>query len=205
MLLQAMADQFGLPVKEYADTAFQARLAPKFSYGCAVFLDSDRVNFQKEGYSREELLAGLALVLPKNVWQYVVQIPRMSALGTGVRPPGRHAVEPRGGQGAGRLHQGARPGRRDPRASSSGRGGRPWRRTRGEACRRETRPLHLHRPRGCHRTEVHFEERREHRLPLLPEPLQAHLHRHAQRERTREPLHLRILLREWHRSPNRAS
>ncbi|MEO7732734.1 MAG: acyl-CoA dehydratase activase-related protein, partial [Kofleriaceae bacterium] len=81
MLLQAMADQFGLPVRQYAEVAFQARLAPKFSYGCAVFLDSDRVNFQKEGYSREELLAGLALVLPKNVWQYVVQIPRMAELG----------------------------------------------------------------------------------------------------------------------------
>jgi len=82
MLLQAMADQFGIPVVEYADTAFGAQLSPNFSYGCAVFLDSDRVNFQKEGYSKEELLAGLALVLPKNVWQYVVQIPRMASLGT---------------------------------------------------------------------------------------------------------------------------
>ncbi len=81
MLLQAMADQFGLPVTEYAEHAFEARLSPKFSYGCAVFLDSDRVNFQKEGYARDELLAGLALVLPKNVWQYVVQIPRMAELG----------------------------------------------------------------------------------------------------------------------------
>lgn len=81
MLLQAMADQFGVPVKKYAEVAFEARLAPKFSYGCAVFLDSDRVNFQKEGYAKEELLAGLALVLPKNIWQYVVQIPRMSELG----------------------------------------------------------------------------------------------------------------------------
>ena len=82
MLLQAMADQFGVPVTEYAATAFKAGLSPKFSYGCAVFLDADRVNFQKEGYSKEELLAGLAMVLPKNVWQYVVQIPRMAALGT---------------------------------------------------------------------------------------------------------------------------
>ncbi|MCY9517403.1 BadF/BadG/BcrA/BcrD ATPase family protein [Paenibacillus apiarius] len=81
MLLQAMADQFGIPVQEYANTAFNADLSPKFSYGCAVFLDADRVNFQKEGYSKEELLAGLALVLPKNVWQYVVQIPRMAELG----------------------------------------------------------------------------------------------------------------------------
>src|SRR5579883_2427677 len=81
MLLQAMADQFGVPVTQYADVAFKAELAPKFSYGCAVFLDSDRVNFQKEGFSKEELLAGLAQVLPKNVWQYVVQIPRMAELG----------------------------------------------------------------------------------------------------------------------------
>ncbi|MDX2089668.1 MAG: acyl-CoA dehydratase activase-related protein, partial [Kofleriaceae bacterium] len=81
MLLQAMADQFGLKVTDYAETAFKAELSPKFSYGCAVFLDSDRVNFQKEGYAKEELLAGLAQVLPKNVWQYVVQIPRMAALG----------------------------------------------------------------------------------------------------------------------------
>ncbi len=81
MLLQAMADQFGLPVTAYADTAFEAELAPKFSYGCAVFLDTDRVNFQKEGFSKEELLAGLAQVLPKNVWQYVVQIPRLASLG----------------------------------------------------------------------------------------------------------------------------
>ena len=81
MLLQAMADQFGIKVQDYAETAFNASLAPKFSYGCAVFLDSDRVNFQKEGYAKEELLAGLAQVLPKNVWQYVVQIPRMAELG----------------------------------------------------------------------------------------------------------------------------
>lgn len=81
MLLQAMAAQFGVAVTDYADVAFAAKLSPKFSYGCAVFLDTDRVTFQKEGFSREELLAGLALVLPKNVWQYVAQVPRMAALG----------------------------------------------------------------------------------------------------------------------------
>lgn len=82
MLLQAMAEQFGIALKDYASTAFKAELSPKFSYGCAVFLDSDRVNFQKEGFSAPELLAGLAKVLPKNIWQYVVQIPRMAELGT---------------------------------------------------------------------------------------------------------------------------
>jgi activator of 2-hydroxyglutaryl-CoA dehydratase/predicted nucleotide-binding protein (sugar kinase/HSP70/actin superfamily) len=80
-LLQAMAEQFGIPITEYADTAFAAELAPQFSYGCAVFLDSDRVNFQKEGFSSAELLSGLAQVLPKNIWQYVVQVPRLAALG----------------------------------------------------------------------------------------------------------------------------
>jgi len=82
MLLQAMADQFGVDIRDYAETAFEAQLSPKFSYGCAVFLDSDRVNFQKEGYTREELFAGLAMVLPKNIWQYVVQIPRIAELGS---------------------------------------------------------------------------------------------------------------------------
>jgi len=82
MLLQAMANQFGIPIDAYADVAFEARRSPIFNYGCAVFLDTDRVAFQREGYSKAELLAGLALVLPKNIWQYVVQIPRLAQLGT---------------------------------------------------------------------------------------------------------------------------
>ncbi|HEB56450.1 MAG TPA: CoA activase [Gammaproteobacteria bacterium] len=81
MLLQTMAGQFGIPLEDFAESAFRARLSPRFSYGCAVFLDADRVNFQKEGFSKEELFAGLAQVLPKNIWQYVVQIPRMEGLG----------------------------------------------------------------------------------------------------------------------------
>lgn len=82
MLLQAMASQFGVPVTEYAEHAFKAKLSPIFNYGCAVFLDSDRVNFQKEGYSKEELMCGLAQVLPKNIWQYIVQAPRLAQFGT---------------------------------------------------------------------------------------------------------------------------
>jgi len=80
-LLQSMAKQFGVKVEDFADIAFSAKKAPKFNYGCAVFLDSDRVNFQKEGYSKEELFAGIAKVLPKNIWQYVVQAPNLSAFG----------------------------------------------------------------------------------------------------------------------------
>ncbi|MBK1635411.1 BadF/BadG/BcrA/BcrD ATPase family protein [Rhodovulum adriaticum] len=81
MLLQAMAGQFGIPLEAYADHAFRARVSPEFSYGCAVFLDADRVSFQKEGYAPDELLAGLARVLPRNIWQYIVQAPRLSQFG----------------------------------------------------------------------------------------------------------------------------
>lgn len=80
-LLQSMAKQFGVEIESFASFAFSAKKAPCFNYGCAVFLDSDRVNFQKEGYSKEELFAGIAKVLPKNIWQYVVQISNLKALG----------------------------------------------------------------------------------------------------------------------------
>ena len=80
-LLQSMAKQFGVAVEDFADLAFAAKQAPMFNYGCAVFLDTDRVNFQKEGYTKEELFAGISKVLPKNVWQYVVQAPNLAAFG----------------------------------------------------------------------------------------------------------------------------
>jgi len=80
-LLQSMAKQFGVPVEGFAEVAFAATQTPRFNYGCAVFLDTDRVNFQKEGYTKEELFAGIAKVLPKNVWQYVVQAPNLAMFG----------------------------------------------------------------------------------------------------------------------------
>ena len=80
-LLQSMAKQFGVEVESFASVAFSAKRVPRFNYGCAVFLDTDRVNFQKEGYSKAELFAGIAKVLPKNVWQYVVQAPNLASFG----------------------------------------------------------------------------------------------------------------------------
>jgi predicted CoA-substrate-specific enzyme activase len=81
-LLQSMAKQFGVSVEGFAEVAFAAKQAPLFNYGCAVFLDTDRVNFQKEGYSKEALFAGIAKVLPKYVWQYVGQAPNLAMYGT---------------------------------------------------------------------------------------------------------------------------
>src|SRR6202167_1522117 len=80
--LQSTAEGFGLDVKQYADLAFSARSMPVFGYGCAVFMQSDIVNFQRQGWRAEEILAGLAAVLPKNVFLYVASIPNLAALGS---------------------------------------------------------------------------------------------------------------------------
>jgi len=80
--LQSTAEGFGLNVKQYADLAFSAQSMPVFGYGCAVFMQSDIVNFQRQGWRAEEILAGLAAVLPKNVFLYVASIPNLAALGS---------------------------------------------------------------------------------------------------------------------------
>jgi predicted CoA-substrate-specific enzyme activase len=80
--LQSTAEGFGLNVNQYADLAFSAQSMPVFGYGCAVFMQSDIVNFQRQGWRAEEILAGLATVLPKNVFLYVASIPNLAALGT---------------------------------------------------------------------------------------------------------------------------
>src|SRR5271165_2580603 len=80
--LQSTAEGFGLKVDDYADLAFSAQAMPVFGYGCAVFMQSDIVNFQRQGWRAEEILAGLAMVLPKNVFLYVASIPNLAALGS---------------------------------------------------------------------------------------------------------------------------
>ncbi len=80
--LQSTAEGFGIPVENYADVAFTAETMPVFGYGCAVFLQSDIVNFQRQGWRAEEILAGLATVLPRNVFLYVAKVPSLAALGT---------------------------------------------------------------------------------------------------------------------------
>jgi predicted CoA-substrate-specific enzyme activase len=80
--LQSTAEGFGLKVEDYADMAFSAQAMPVFGYGCAVFMQSDIVNFQRQGWRAEEILAGLAAVLPKNVFLYVASIPNLAALGS---------------------------------------------------------------------------------------------------------------------------
>ena len=80
--LQSTCVGFGFDVKEYADLAFGAKAMPMFGYGCAVFMQSDIVDFQRQGWKPEEIMAGLANVLPKNIWLYVSQIPNLASLGS---------------------------------------------------------------------------------------------------------------------------
>jgi len=80
--LQSTAEGLGVPMEKYADLAFSAEVMPVFGYGCAVFLQSDIVNFQRQGWHAEEILAGLAAVLPKNIFQYVANVPNVAKLGT---------------------------------------------------------------------------------------------------------------------------
>src|SRR6202046_3612335 len=73
--LQSTAEGFGLGVEQYADLAFSAQSMPVFGYGCAVFMQSDMVDFQRQGWQAQEILAGLANGVPKNVFFLVGRIP----------------------------------------------------------------------------------------------------------------------------------
>jgi predicted CoA-substrate-specific enzyme activase len=79
--LQSTAQRFGIPLEDYADHALRAARCPEFHFGCAVFLEADIVNFQQLGWQPGEILAGLARVLPRNVWLYVVGEPNLARLG----------------------------------------------------------------------------------------------------------------------------
>ena len=80
--LQAIAQSFGYPVEEFAEAAFSAREMPVFGQGCVLFLQSEIANVQRHGWKPQEILAGLAAVLPKNVFLYVAKAPNLARFGT---------------------------------------------------------------------------------------------------------------------------
>jgi predicted CoA-substrate-specific enzyme activase len=80
--LQNTAESFGYKVEDFAEIAFSAGKIAEFGYGCAVFLQTDIVDFQRQGWEGPEIMAGLAEVLPKNIWQYVAGISSLEMLGT---------------------------------------------------------------------------------------------------------------------------
>lgn len=80
--LQAISQSFGIPVERFAEEAFSAREMPQFSYGCVLFLQTEIASVQRHGWSPAEVLAGLAHVLPKNVFFYVAKTPNLARFGT---------------------------------------------------------------------------------------------------------------------------
>ena len=80
-LLEATAHDLGVPMDRYADVAFSADRAPDLAVGCAVFLHTERVSLQARGFTPAEILAGMARVLPRNIWENVVAEPSLQALG----------------------------------------------------------------------------------------------------------------------------
>jgi predicted CoA-substrate-specific enzyme activase len=79
--LQGVAERYNVPLDQYADRAFEAKSVPALAMGCGVFLQSDIVNQQRKGWSAEEIMAGLAAVLPLNVWVYAGQLQNLAAAG----------------------------------------------------------------------------------------------------------------------------
>ena len=180
--LQSTAEGFGLKVEEFADLAFSAQSMPVFGYGCAVFMQSDIVNFQRQGWQAKEILAGLAAVLPKNVFLYVASIPNLAALGSRFVLQGgtqnnlavvkaevdfiRSSFRAAGKQPEIIVHE---------HCGESGAIGAGVEALRLVAQRHAH---HLHRPRCRAQDRIPHHPQRRHALQLLQEHLPAHLHRH---------------------------
>lgn len=79
--LQGVAERYSVPLERYAEHAFKAKAVPALAMGCGVFLQSDIVNQQRKGWSADEIMAGLAAVLPLNVWVYAGQLQNLAAAG----------------------------------------------------------------------------------------------------------------------------
>jgi predicted CoA-substrate-specific enzyme activase len=79
--LQGVAERYSVPLENYAEHAFRAKAVPALAMGCGVFLQSDIVNQQRKGWSADEIMAGLAAVLPLNVWLYAGQLQNLAAAG----------------------------------------------------------------------------------------------------------------------------
>ncbi|HET7809106.1 MAG TPA: BadF/BadG/BcrA/BcrD ATPase family protein [Steroidobacteraceae bacterium] len=79
--LQGVAERYSVPLEQYAEHAFNAKAVPALAMGCGVFLQSDIVNQQRKGWSADEIMAGLAAVLPLNVWVYAGQLQNLAAAG----------------------------------------------------------------------------------------------------------------------------
>ncbi|MDP3235773.1 MAG: BadF/BadG/BcrA/BcrD ATPase family protein [Myxococcales bacterium] len=80
-LLETTAEALGVPLDRLAQVTATATRVPRFASGCAVFLDTERVTAQRDGWTPAEVLAGMTAVLPRNIWEHVVAAPSLEHLG----------------------------------------------------------------------------------------------------------------------------
>ena len=175
-----------------------------FGYGCAVFMQSDIVDFQRQGWKPEEILAGLANVLPKNIWLYVSQIPNLASLGTtfvlqGGTQHNLAAVKSQVDFIESRFRdKGVKP---DVIVHEHcGESGAIGAAIEANRLWKNGPPDHLHRPRSRAGNHLRHAPQRRHALLLLQEQVPAHLHRRqAAARRARRESRLQDL-QDSHRS-----
>ncbi len=181
MLLQAMADQFGVPVHDVRRHRVQARAAPEVQLRLRR-LPRRRPRELPEG----GLLQGGAARGPRaGAAEERLAVrradPALAELGRVFVLQGGTQQQPRRGQGAGRLHQGARA--RTPRSfvhPHCGEAGAIGAAIETLRVVQRRGGSTLHRPRSGHRprrTQPTNDE--SDALSLLPERLHAHVHRHG--------------------------
>ncbi len=81
LALESTSRELGIRREAFSAQAFEATRAPWFGDACVVFLDADRVSFQRQGFTPQEILAGLARALPRIVWTQVVRGAPIASLG----------------------------------------------------------------------------------------------------------------------------
>ncbi len=92
--LQSTAEGFGLKVEEFADLAFSAQSMPLFGYGCAVFMQSDIVNFQRQGWQARGNPCRTCRRAAQKCFPVCRQHSEPCGARLAVRPARRHAKQP---------------------------------------------------------------------------------------------------------------
>ncbi len=79
--LETYARSLGVAVEGIAEAAFASRSPSKLGSRCTVFMNSSVITEQKNGKSREDILAGLCRSIIENVFTKVIRISNLDRLG----------------------------------------------------------------------------------------------------------------------------
>ncbi|PID26612.1 MAG: hypothetical protein CR982_09185 [Candidatus Cloacimonadota bacterium] len=71
--LQSYSDSIGVDIKDYAKEAFKSKLPAKLGSRCTVFMNSSVITEQREGKSKEDILAGLSFSIVKNLFSRILR------------------------------------------------------------------------------------------------------------------------------------